>query len=94
MLTGLAESNKMTYDQFAQHLKGTGVDIATIGERFRAKKAWRDLVMRRFGPQVTVTHRDVDRALSSSARRRQAMTPSSCRSARSRSGCRAVIRSH
>ncbi len=67
MLTGLAESNKMTYDQFAQHLKGSGVDIATIGERFRAKKAWRDLVMRRFGPQVAVTPRDVDRALSSSA---------------------------
>jgi peptidyl-prolyl cis-trans isomerase SurA len=67
MLTTLAEHNKMTYDQFAQHLKGVGVDITTIGERFRAQRAWRDLVMRRFGPQVTVTLRDVDRALSSTA---------------------------
>jgi peptidyl-prolyl cis-trans isomerase SurA len=65
MLTGLAESNKMTYDQFAQHLRGAGVDIATIGERYRATKAWRDLVMRRYGAQVTVTQRDVDRALTS-----------------------------
>jgi peptidyl-prolyl cis-trans isomerase SurA len=65
MLTGLAERNKMTYDQFAQHLKGVGVDIGTIGERYRATKAWRDLVMRRFGAQITVTQRDVDRALSS-----------------------------
>ena len=35
MLQGLAESNKMTYDQFAQHLKGMGVDISTMGERLQ-----------------------------------------------------------
>jgi peptidyl-prolyl cis-trans isomerase SurA len=64
-LTDLAGRNKLSYEQFVQHLKGAGVDIATVGERFRAQRAWRDVVMRKFGAQVTVTHRDVDRALTS-----------------------------
>ena len=67
MLQGLAEKNKMNYDQFSQHLKGMGVDILTMGERFRAQRAWRDLVGRRYGGQVSVTQRDVDRVLSSAA---------------------------
>ena len=67
VLTDLASRNKMTYDQFAQHLKGSGVDIATMGEKFRAQKAWRDMVGRRYGAQVTVTQRDVDRVLSAAA---------------------------
>ena len=33
MLKDFAERNKMTYDQFSQHLKGMGVDIATMGEQ-------------------------------------------------------------
>lgn len=67
MVQGLAERNKMNYDQFSQHLRGMGVDISTMGERFRAQKAWRDLVGRRYGAQVSVTQRDVDRVLSSAA---------------------------
>ena len=67
MLQGLAERNKMTYDQFSQHLKGMGVDISSMGERFRAQKAWRDLIARRYGAQVSVTQMDVDRVLSSTA---------------------------
>jgi peptidyl-prolyl cis-trans isomerase SurA len=67
MVKGLAERNKMTYDAFAQHLKGRGIDIGTMLERFKAQKAWRDLVTRRWGAQVTVTQRDVDELLSSAA---------------------------
>lgn len=67
LLGEMADRNKMTYDQFAKHLKGMGVDIATMGERFRAGKAWRELVPRRFGPQVSVSQRDVDEVLSSAA---------------------------
>jgi peptidyl-prolyl cis-trans isomerase SurA len=67
MLKELADRNKMTYDQFAQHVKGLGVDISTMGERFRAQKAWRDVVMRRYGAQIAVTQRDVERALTSKA---------------------------
>lgn len=67
ILTDLAQRNKMTYDQFSQHLKGMGVDISTMGERLKAQKAWRDLIGRRYGAQVTVTQRDIDRVLSSAA---------------------------
>jgi peptidyl-prolyl cis-trans isomerase SurA len=67
ILTDVAERNKMTYDQFTQHLKSSGVDIATMGDRFRAQKAWRDLIGRRYAAQVSVTQRDIDRVLSSAA---------------------------
>jgi peptidyl-prolyl cis-trans isomerase SurA len=46
MLTGMADRYRMTYTQFQQHLMCRGVDIATVGERFRAEKAWRDLIER------------------------------------------------
>jgi hypothetical protein len=67
LIKDIADRNKMTYEQFAQHLKGTGVDISTMGERFRAQKAWRDLIGRRYSAQVSVSQRDVDRALSAAA---------------------------
>lgn len=67
VLTDLAGRNKMTYDQFAQHLKSTGVDITTMGEKFRAQKAWREMIGRRYAAQVSVTQRDVDRVLSAAA---------------------------
>lgn len=63
----MADRNKMTYEQFAQHLKGMSVDIATMGEKFRAEKAWRELISRRYAAQVSVTQRDVDRVLSTAA---------------------------
>ena len=67
IVKGLAERNKMTKEQFGQHLKGMGVDIATLKERFRAQKAWRDFVARRYGAQVSVSQRDIDRVVSSAA---------------------------
>ena len=38
-----------------------------MGEKFRAQKAWRDLIGRRYAAQVSVTQRDVHRVLSTSA---------------------------
>lgn len=67
IVKNLADRNKMTNEQFAQHMKGMGVDITTLSERFRAHKAWRDLIARRYAAQVSVTQRDVDRMISSSA---------------------------
>jgi peptidyl-prolyl cis-trans isomerase SurA len=67
IVKSLADRNKMTNEQFAQHMKGMGVDITTLSERFRAQKAWRDLISRRYAAQVSVTQRDVDRMISSSA---------------------------
>lgn len=65
ILGGLAERNKMNIDQFAVHLKGLGVDINTMRSRFRAESAWREVIRRRFGYQVSITGRDVDRYVAS-----------------------------
>jgi peptidyl-prolyl cis-trans isomerase SurA len=67
MMKGLAERNKLTYDGFAQQLKGMGVDINTMMEKFRAQKAWRELVGRRWGAQVSISQREVDQLLSTAA---------------------------
>jgi peptidyl-prolyl cis-trans isomerase SurA len=61
---GLAENNKMTEEQFVQHLKGLGVDASTLKERFRAMLGWREVIRRRFSALVSVTQRDIDRAVS------------------------------
>ena len=61
VIKGLAERNKMTEEQFVQNLKGCGVDISTLRERFRAQFAWREVVRRR-GQMLDLHHqRDVDR---------------------------------
>jgi peptidyl-prolyl cis-trans isomerase SurA len=67
MMKTLADRNKMTEEQFAQHLKGIGVDIATMKERTRAQAAWREVVRRKFAPQISITSRDVDRMISATA---------------------------
>src|SRR5262245_20274804 len=63
---GLVENDKMTEEQFVQHLKGLGVDATTLKERFRAMLGWRELIRRRFSALVSVTQRDIDRAVSAS----------------------------
>jgi peptidyl-prolyl cis-trans isomerase SurA len=67
MMKTLSDRNKMTEEQFAQHLKGMGVDIATMNERTRAQAAWREVVRRKFSSQISINSRDVDRMISSSA---------------------------
>lgn len=62
----IAERNKMTEEQFANHLKGQGIDPLTMKARLRAQSAWRDVIRRRFGHQVSVTAREVDKFIGSS----------------------------
>jgi peptidyl-prolyl cis-trans isomerase SurA len=66
VIKGLAERNKMTPEQFAQHLKGMGVDISTMRERFRAQFSWREVIRRRFAAQISINQRDIDRMVSAS----------------------------
>lgn len=61
IISGIASRNKMTEDQFAKHMASMGVDIATMRQRFRAMVSWNSVVRRRFGYQIAVTERDVDR---------------------------------
>jgi peptidyl-prolyl cis-trans isomerase SurA len=65
ILSGIAERNKMTLEQFSQHMKGMGADINTMRSRFRAEMSWREVVRRRFGQQVAITERDVDKLVAS-----------------------------
>jgi peptidyl-prolyl cis-trans isomerase SurA len=67
LLKDVADRNKMTLDQFAKHLNGMGVDIATMGEKFRAGKAWREMIGRRYAAQASVSQRDVDLFLAAAA---------------------------
>ena len=64
-IRSIAERNKMTEAQFGQHMKGLGVDIQTMRSRFLAEISWREVVRRRFGNQIAVTGRDVDRLVAS-----------------------------
>lgn len=57
---GIAERNKMTEQQFADHLKGQGIDPVSMKARLRAQSAWRDVIRRRFGHQISITAREVD----------------------------------
>ena len=61
IIGSIAEKNKMTEPQFAKHMAEMGVDIATMRQRFRAMLSWNDVVRRRFGYQIAITERDVDR---------------------------------
>ena len=63
VIGGIAERNKMKPEQFAQHMKGMGVDISTMKARFKAEISWREVVRRRFGQQIAITDRDVDRLI-------------------------------
>lgn len=60
-LRAIAEKNKMTEKEFADYLKKVGGDINIMRERFRANISWQQVIRRRFGSQVAVTERDIDR---------------------------------
>lgn len=67
ILHTIAERNKMTDQQFTQHLKSMGVDITTMRERLRAQHAWREVIRRKYASQISVAQRDIDRLVSAAA---------------------------
>ena len=64
IVRSLAEKNKMTEAQFGQHLSGMGADLDGMRARFRAMLSWNDVIRRKFGQQIAITERDVDRVVS------------------------------
>lgn len=58
VIAGIAERNKMTQEQFAQQLGG-GADA--MKNRIRSTLSWNDVIRRRFGAQIAITSRDVDK---------------------------------
>lgn len=67
VIKNIAENNKMTEDQFVQHVKQLGFDISTMKSRFRAQIAWREIVRKKYGSQIAVNQRDIERALTNAA---------------------------
>ncbi len=61
IMSSIAEKNKMSGAEFATHLKKMGADPNVMRERFKANMSWQEVVRRRFGHQIAVTERDVDR---------------------------------
>ena len=63
-LAGIAERNKMTIDEFTKQIGG---NLDPIKSRIRATLSWNEVVKRRFGPFITVTTKDVDKLVATSA---------------------------
>lgn len=66
LVHSLADKNKMTDSQFAQHMASMGADIDAMRARFRASLSWNDVIRKQYGYRVSVSGRDVDRLASQS----------------------------
>jgi peptidyl-prolyl cis-trans isomerase SurA len=66
IMTSIAEKNKMTAAEFQAHLKKMGADPAVMRQRFKANMSWQEVIRRKFGAQIAVNDRDVDRIVANS----------------------------
>ena len=64
VFASIAERNKMTQDQFVAQL-GPGVEA--MKSRIRTTLSWNDVVRRRFGGQIAIAPKDVDKLVASSS---------------------------
>lgn len=60
---GVAESNGMTLDQFADALEADGLSLAIVRNQVRREMLMRDLQQRRVASQVDISEREVERYL-------------------------------
>jgi len=63
VILDIAQRNKMTEAQFAAHIASQGGDIEVMKSRFRATLSWNQVIRRRFGHQISVADRDIDKAV-------------------------------
>ncbi len=61
IMRSIAEKNKMNDAEFAAHMKKMGADVNVMRSRFKANMSWQEVIRRKFGHQVAITERDVDR---------------------------------
>lgn len=66
LIKSMAERNKVTPEKFAENIRSMGADISAMRSRFKATLSWNEVIRRRFGNQVSVTQRDVDRFVAKS----------------------------
>lgn len=62
VIAGIAERNKMTLQKFTEQVGGT---LEPMKTRIRSTLSWNDVIRRRFGPQIAVTTKDVDKFVAS-----------------------------
>ena len=63
----IAKKNNKDEKGFAAMLAGMGVNINSMKDRFRAGVAWRDVVRRQFGHQISIGQQDIEKAVASAA---------------------------
>jgi len=56
----MAQRNKMSPEQFAEHVSRQGADASVIKSRLKASLAWREVVRKRYGHQISVSQRDIE----------------------------------
>ncbi len=62
-MEGLAKQNKQTLGQFRKKLGGQGVNISTLEQRMKSQMAWRNVIRRRYGRQVSIGQKEIDQIL-------------------------------
>lgn len=67
IIKSIAERNKQTEAQFIAGLKSTGIDVETMRARFKASFAWREVIKRKYGMQVQVNEKEVERIIATQA---------------------------
>jgi peptidyl-prolyl cis-trans isomerase SurA len=61
IVSGMAERNKMTPQQFAEHIGKMGANIDGMRQRIKVSLSWADVIRRLYGHQIAVSSRDIDR---------------------------------
>ena len=64
---GVAERNKMTSQEFSNHIKSQGADPSVMKSRFKTQLVWREVIKRRFGHTIAISNRDVDKLVENAA---------------------------
>ena len=57
----MAERNKSTEEKFIEQLRSQGIHPDTMKARTRAAIVWRDVIRRKYGAQISITDREIDR---------------------------------
>lgn len=70
---GVAERNKMSVQDFANHIKAQGADPVVMKGRLKTQIVWREVIRRRFGHTIAISNREVDKLVASSATGNEAM---------------------
>lgn len=64
IIKGIAERNKMSIDQLTKSLGGS---LDPMKQRIRSTIAWNEVIRRKFGHQIAVASKDVDKYVASAA---------------------------